>query len=156
MKAPRYTALKPRSKAAGLPEYLNSMNSTSVVSPERRHNRAKKTVVSMPPASKFHQSQFPLIPYCPTSSVTASGVSAAKVVATIEIPAMYQGNDLPPRKYSLMDDFLLRPKYIPISTVAASNEIRTVRSMVLRFMCLFAFALEELGHDITTFLLHNS
>ena len=132
-------ALNPRSKAAGRPEYLNSINSTSVVSPERRHNRAKNTVVNMPPASKFHQSQFPLIPYWPTSSVTAKGVSAAKVVATIEIPAMYQGRERPPKKYSLSVFFLLRPKYRPIKTVDKRRRTRTMMSVVLRIMARFSF-----------------
>ena len=132
-------ALNPRSKAAGRPEYLNSINSTSVVSPERRHNRAKNTVVNMPPASKFHQSQFPLIPYWPTSSVTAKGVSAAKVVATIEIPAMYQGRERPPKKYSLRVFFLLRPKYRPIKTVDKRRRTRTMMSVVLRIMARFSF-----------------
>ena len=131
-------ALNPRSKAAGRPEYLNSINSTSVVSPERRHIRAKKTVVNIPPASKFHHNQLPLIPYCPTSSVTAKGVSAAKVVATMEIPAMYQGKERPPRKYSLNVFFLLLPKYSPIKTVESSSTTRTIISIVLRIMAWFS------------------
>jgi len=48
----------------------------------------------------FHQSQFPATPLCATSSVTASGVSAAKVVATIPVPAIHHGSLLPERKNS--------------------------------------------------------
>ena len=48
----------------------------------------------------FHQSQLPAMPLRATSSVTASGVSAAKVVATIAVPAMYQGRLRPERKNS--------------------------------------------------------
>src|SRR5213083_2739370 len=36
-----------------------------------------------------HQSQFPAIPYLTVSPVTTSGVSAANVVATIEVPASH-------------------------------------------------------------------
>ncbi len=68
--------------------------------PARRHSRAKKKTVSTPPKTKFHQSQFPAIPFRATSSVTASGVSAAKVVATIEVPASHQGRLRPERKNS--------------------------------------------------------
>jgi hypothetical protein len=38
----------------------------------------------------YHQSQFPDIPYFATNSVTAKGVSAAKVVATIAVPETNQ------------------------------------------------------------------
>ena len=38
---------------------------------------------------------------CPLmNSVIASGVSAAKVVATIDVPTIHHGKDLPERKYS--------------------------------------------------------
>ena len=140
--------------AAGLPEYLNSINSTSVVRPERRHKREKNTVVSIPPASKFHQSQFPLIPYCPTNSVTAKGVSAANVVATIDIPAIYQGSERPPKKYSLTEDLLLRPKYMPTRTVARSNVIRTIRSKVVSVISLLTSSLEEVRDYFTAFMFH--
>jgi hypothetical protein len=46
----------------------------------------------------FHQSQFPATPYFDTSPATASGVSAAKVVATIEVPANHQGRERPDTK----------------------------------------------------------
>ena len=51
----------------------------------------------------FHQSQLPAMPFCPTSSVTASGVSAANVVATIDIPASHHDNFLPERKKFSVD-----------------------------------------------------
>ncbi len=35
--------------------------------------------------------------------VTASGVSAAKVVATMLVPSTHQGRERPDRKYSLVD-----------------------------------------------------
>ena len=37
-----------------------------------------------------------------TNPVTTSGVSAAKVVATIDVPANHQGTSRPPRKNSLV------------------------------------------------------
>ncbi len=40
--------------------------------------------------SMLHQSQLPAMPKLATRPVTASGVSAAKVVATIEVPASHQ------------------------------------------------------------------
>ncbi len=64
----------------------------------------------------FHQSQLPAIPRCATSSVTASGVSAAKVVATILVPAIYQGRFRPLRKKSLVlfPALLARYKLMPM------------------------------------------
>lgn len=105
MNIPRYKALKLLRNFAGLPEYLNSANSASVIIPERLQSFAKKKTVSTPPKAKFHQIQFPAIPFFATNSVTASGVSAAKVVATIDNPARYQGKFLPERKNSVV--FLL-------------------------------------------------
>ena len=54
----------------------------------------------MAPKAMFHQSQLPAIPFCATSSVTARGVSAAKVVATMLVPASHQGMLRPVRKNS--------------------------------------------------------
>ncbi len=42
------------------------------------------------------------MPCVATMPVTASGVSAANVVATIEVPAIHQGRVRPERKYSVM------------------------------------------------------
>ena len=50
----------------------------------------------------FHHSQLPAMPPNATSPVTASGVSAPNVVATIEVPASHQGTFLPERKNSEM------------------------------------------------------
>ena len=54
----------------------------------------------MPLASRFHHSQFPATPLRATRPVTTSGVSAANVVATIDVPASHQGTLRPDRKYS--------------------------------------------------------
>ena len=56
----------------------------------------------------FHQSQFPATPCCATISVTASGVSAAKVVATMEVPASHQGRLRPARKKSSVEPLARR------------------------------------------------
>jgi hypothetical protein len=44
----------------------------SVITPARLHNRAYKNTVSIPLITKFHQSQFPAIPFFATNPVTAS------------------------------------------------------------------------------------
>ncbi len=58
--------------------------------------------MSIPLITKFHHSQFPATPFEATSPLTTSGVSAAKVVATIETPASHHGTLRPETKYSLM------------------------------------------------------
>ncbi len=55
----------------------------------------------MPLISMFHHSQLPATPCADTRPVTTSGVSAAKVVATIEAPASHHGTARPEMKYSL-------------------------------------------------------
>src|SRR5260370_15429202 len=95
---PRYTARKPRKNAAGLPVERISANCTSVISPERRHRRAKRKTVIIPDGRKLHHSQFPATPFAYTSPVTASGVSAAKVVATMEVPASHHETFRPDTK----------------------------------------------------------
>jgi hypothetical protein len=54
----------------------------------------------MPLGSIDHHSQLPATPLRATISVTASGVSAANVVATIEVPASHHGRFRPATKYS--------------------------------------------------------
>ena len=56
----------------------------------------------MPLARKHHQIQFPAMPFFATKPVTASGVSAANVVATIDVPASHQGTLRPERKNSVV------------------------------------------------------
>ena len=48
----------------------------------------------------FHHSQLPAMPCEATRPVTARGVSAAKVVATMLVPASHQETLRPPAKYS--------------------------------------------------------
>ncbi len=72
----------------------------------------------------FHQSQFPATPYLATSSVTASGVSTANVVATIDVPASHQGSDRPPTKNSVIDEPARRDIAIPIAV--ANRKYRAI------------------------------
>jgi hypothetical protein len=103
-------------------------NSQSVVMPARRHKRAKKKTVRIPPNTMFHHNQLPAMPFWATSSVTANGVSAAKVVATMLVPAMYHGRLRPVRKKSPM----LRParfdKKIPIEMLRSRYKAIMIQS----------------------------
>src|SRR5437667_8450159 len=54
----------------------------------------------MPPTQKDHQIQLPAIPCLATTPQTNKGVSAAKVVATIEVPASHQETSRPDTKNS--------------------------------------------------------
>src|SRR4029450_4639025 len=53
----------------------------------------------MPLITKFHHSQLPATPLVATRPVTTSGVSAAKVVATMAVAASHQGGRRPAREY---------------------------------------------------------
>ena len=74
-----------------------------MTTPARRHSREKKNTVRIPESARFHHSQLPATPYFTTSPVTASGVSAANVVATMEVPASHHGSARPDTKYSAID-----------------------------------------------------
>ncbi|MHC4763114.1 MAG: hypothetical protein ACYS71_07075, partial [Planctomycetota bacterium] len=64
----------------------------------RRHSLAKKNTVALNPKADDHHIQLLNIPVWREVPATQSGVSAAKVVATIDVPAMYQGSVLPATK----------------------------------------------------------
>ncbi len=68
--------------------------------PARRQYLAKKKTVIMPERHCDHQIQFPAIPFLATTPVTNSGVSAANVVATIEVPASHHDTFRPETKNS--------------------------------------------------------
>ena len=55
----------------------------------------------MPLAARLHQIQFPAMPFRATSPVTANGVSAANVVATMDVPASHHVTFRPETKKSL-------------------------------------------------------
>src|SRR5688500_2306931 len=104
------------------------MNSTSVSTCARRQSRAKKKTVSIPPTRKFHHSQLPAMPLLATSSVTASGVSAANVVATMPVPARNHPSRLPPRKNSPVSRPARRVKYSAIASEAMKYAMTTAQS----------------------------
>src|ERR1700761_6179933 len=112
------------------------MNSTSVSTPERRHSAAKKKTVRIPLAAMFHHSQFPAIPFVATKPVTASGVSTANVVATIEVPVSHHGALRPERKYSPRLFPLPRAYHSPIPRFTAKNATITAMSSGLRCMAV--------------------
>ena len=66
-------------------------------------------------SKKAHQAQFPETPWVLTISVTKLGVSAEKVVATIEIPNNHQGIFRPDKKKSLTLCPAERAAHIPIA-----------------------------------------
>ena len=61
----------------------------------------KEGDVNIPVNKNAHHTQFPATPFVLTISVTKLGVSAEKVVATIEIPKSHHGIFLPERKNSV-------------------------------------------------------
>src|SRR3954470_9525910 len=99
--------------------------------PARRHRRAKKNTVSIQPKAALHQIQLPAMPFRATRPATASGVSAAKVVATIDVPASHHGRLRPVRKNS----FTLRPPraeyHSPIAAEATKYAAMRVQSRVV-------------------------
>src|SRR5690606_11939904 len=114
---------------AGFPEYLNSINSNSVSTLAFRHILAKKKVVNIPPISMFHHNQFPETPFFLITSATHSGVSAANVVATIEIPAIYQGKFLPAKKKSANEPLDLPLYLMPMNKLMARNTMTINQSI---------------------------
>src|SRR5271165_1010168 len=110
------------------------MNSTSVSTPERRHSLAKKKTVRIPDMTELHHTQFPAIPCWTTKPVTASGVSAAKVVATIEMPASHHGTLRPERKNSPRLAPPRRAKAIPMPRFTAKKPAITAMSTAERRM----------------------
>src|SRR3954466_13358713 len=82
----------------------------------------------------FHQSQLPATPFANTSPVTTSGVSAAKVVATMLAPASHQLTLRPERKYSSMlsPPFFVKKTPIPIDSAKYAKTM--AQSIVVRFI----------------------
>ena len=83
-----------------------------------RHSLAKKNTVSIPLMTMFHHSQLPATPFAATSPVTTSGVSAAKVVATMLVPASHHGTWRPDRKYSSR---LSPPRFVKMKPMSVDS-----------------------------------
>ena len=80
---------RPRSICADFPSYRNSRISMSVTMPVRRRMRLNKTTASAHPIIGDQYCQTAGTPYWRTSAQTHKGVSAAKLVATMDEPAIY-------------------------------------------------------------------
>ncbi len=102
--------------AAGFPLYRISASSVSVRTFARRQNREKKNTANMPISAPFHQYQLPAMPRLATRPLTARGVSAAKVVATMDVPSIHQGMPWPEAKYSFTDEVDFFEWYSPNPT----------------------------------------
>src|SRR5690606_29972540 len=96
--------------------------------PDRRQSLAYTKTVSMPVSRNAHQAQLPATPCWRTMSVTRLGVSAEKVVATIDTPSSHQGMERPPRKNSELDDPDFREAQRPIMRVTAKKSRMTIQS----------------------------
>src|SRR5215212_212459 len=82
----------------------------------------------------FHQSQLPATPLANTRPVTTSGVSAAKVVATMLAPASHQLTFRPERKYSSTPSPPFLVKRIPMPIDSAKYPKTMAQSITERFM----------------------
>ena len=81
-----------------MPEYRRFTSSVSVRMPARRQSLEKKNTPIMNIGTWAHQNQLPQMPCLTTSPLMARGVSAANVVATIEVPRSHQGTPRPEAK----------------------------------------------------------
>src|SRR6186997_2002802 len=95
------------------------------MTPDRRHNRAKKKTVATPVRTIAHHCQFPATPYWRTCCVTQFGVSLLNVVATIDRPASHQGTARPEAKNS--DVFL--PARLPKNR-AGTKQMRMLTTTI--------------------------
>src|SRR6185436_15695598 len=78
----------------------------------------------MPVSTKAHHTQFPATPLRRTMSVTRLGVSALKVVATIDRPASHHGTARPDAKNS----DVLRPARSPKNSAGPKQISREART----------------------------
>ena len=58
----------------------------------RRHSAANTTAMETCEIAHDHQNQFPAMPCSATSPATTSGVSAANVVAAMDVPSHHHGS----------------------------------------------------------------
>src|SRR5262245_35296429 len=100
----------------------------------RRHQRAKKNTCSTPPTAKHHHTQFFHTPPSRTQPVTTSGVSALKLVATIDVPASHHPIVRPLRKYSSTLWLALRVYRSPIHSEYAMKTRISPQSIQLSRM----------------------
>ncbi len=79
----------------------------------------------MPVSTKAHHTQLPATPLRRTMSVTRFGVSALKVVATIDRPASHHGTARPDPKNSEV----LRPARLPKNSAGPKQMSSDARTM---------------------------
>src|SRR6266568_3869260 len=101
---------------------------------ERRQRRAKRKTVIMPLNRKLHQNQFAAMPFLATWPVTQRGVSAANVVATIEVPASHQETSRPETKKSFVEALAFLRKYRPIRRLTRKYAPTTIQSPSVIFI----------------------
>src|SRR3990172_5055520 len=88
----------------------------------------------MPLKRKLHHSQFPAMPCRATIPVTARGVSEAKVVAIMEVPASHHLVSRPVTKKSLVLALAFFRKYNPTSRLNRKYAATTSQSSQLSFI----------------------
>src|SRR5205823_14554000 len=88
----------------------------------------------MPPTQKLHQIQFPAIPWRATTPHTNRGVSAANVVATIEVPASHQETSRPETKKSFVEALAFLRKYRPMRRLTRKYAPTTIQSPSVIFI----------------------
>src|SRR5919108_6230849 len=86
----------------------------------------------MPLITKLHHTQLPATPLLAVRPATASGVSTANVVATIEVPASHHGRARPERKNSLM----LRPARRVYARPTAAESAKYAATMIQSSGCM--------------------
>src|SRR5215471_893125 len=101
------------------------------MTPDRRHNRAKKNTVDTPVSTNAHHCQLPATPYWRTCCVTQFGVSLLNVVATIESPASHHGTDRPDAKNSAV----FRPASFPKNSAGKKQTMRVAATMTQSREC---------------------
>lgn len=105
--------------------------------PDLRHNFAYTKTVSIPVNKNAHQAQFPATPPFRTISVTKLGVSAEKVVATMEIPSNHQGIFLSPKKNWLVLFEEERAKESPMNSDTTKNAAMIHQSSTCKCIKLY-------------------
>src|SRR5437870_12554519 len=88
----------------------------------------------MPLKRKLHQNQFAAMPFFATCPVTQRGVSAANVVATIEVPANHQETSRPETKKYFVEGLALLRTYRPMRSLTRKYALTTIQSPSVIFI----------------------
>src|SRR5688500_15849497 len=100
----------------------------------------------------FHHSQLPATPLAATMPVTASGVSAANVVATMDVPASHQGSDRPETKNSLT--FL--PARLVYHNPTTADNTKYAPTISQSSVCIPGSPTSSFGSDVWVYQQHVS